>query len=73
MRTTVDIPDQLYRQLKARAALDGTSVKEVLLKLVQRDLRPRVRPRRTQFPLIAGREKRRLNVNGRQVDDILFS
>lgn len=31
MRTTVDIPDSIYRQLKIRAARDGRTVKALLL------------------------------------------
>ena len=31
MRTTVDVPDPLYRRIKARAALKGQSVKAFLL------------------------------------------
>jgi hypothetical protein len=34
MRTTVDIPDSVYRELKSRAALEGRSVKELILKSV---------------------------------------
>lgn len=32
MRTTVDIPDPIYRELKSRAALEGRTVKELLLR-----------------------------------------
>ena len=32
MRTTVDIPDPIYRELKGRAALEGKTVKELLLR-----------------------------------------
>lgn len=35
MRTTLDLPDELFRQLKARAALLGTSVKELLTSYVE--------------------------------------
>jgi hypothetical protein len=32
MRTTVDIPDPIYRELKSQAALEGKTVKELLLR-----------------------------------------
>jgi hypothetical protein len=32
MRTTVDIPDPLYRALKKKAAHEGHSVKELVLR-----------------------------------------
>lgn len=38
MRTTIDIPDSLYRQLKARAALEGRPVKDLVGMLLQRGL-----------------------------------
>ena len=31
MKTTVDVPDSLYRQIKARAALQGKTVKAFFL------------------------------------------
>jgi hypothetical protein len=37
MRATVDIPDPIYRELKREAALEGRTVKELIL---QRVLRP---------------------------------
>ncbi|MCY7417937.1 MAG: hypothetical protein LH650_05495 [Chloroflexi bacterium] len=33
MKATVDIPDQLYRQVKARAALHGRAVRDVTIEL----------------------------------------
>jgi hypothetical protein len=35
MKTTMDIPDQLYRQLKARSAAKGMAVREVLIGLIE--------------------------------------
>ncbi len=39
MRTTLDLPDALLRQLKARAALEGTSLKSFMRNVVERGLR----------------------------------
>lgn len=38
MRTTVDLPDGLYRQIKARAALEGLPVKALVGRLLQRGM-----------------------------------
>jgi hypothetical protein len=38
MKTTVEIPDTLYRQLKARAALEGQTVKDFLVDAVRAKL-----------------------------------
>ena len=35
MRTTVDIPDDLYRQIKSRSSLEGLAVREVTVALYQ--------------------------------------
>ena len=40
MRTTIDIPDLIYRELKSEAAFEGTSVKKLILRSVE------ARPRR---------------------------
>lgn len=36
MKATIDIPDELYRQIKARSALLGRAVREVTIELYQR-------------------------------------
>jgi len=38
MRTSLDIPDPLFRHLKARAALEGSTLRDLVLSLVQRGL-----------------------------------
>lgn len=72
MRTTIDLPDPVYRRLKARAALQGATVKEVLLRLVQRELARQTAQRRASFPLIRGKETRQLSLTNEQIDEILF-
>ncbi len=38
MRTTLDLPDETFRQLKAQAALNGLMLKELVTQLIQRGL-----------------------------------
>jgi hypothetical protein len=54
IRTTVDIPASLYRKLKAQAAAQGRSIRELILLGVRITLveGKRPRPRRVKFPLI---------------------
>jgi len=55
MKTTVEIPDDLFRQAKARAALEGSSLRELMTEGLRRVLQtPRspTRLRRAPFPLI---------------------
>jgi hypothetical protein len=38
MKTTVDVPDRLYRQIKARAALRGQTIKSFFIDAVREKL-----------------------------------
>lgn len=40
MRTTVDLPDDLFRQAKASAALRGIKLRELIIECVARGLSP---------------------------------
>lgn len=44
MRTTLDLPDELMRHLKARAALEGRSLRDLVLELVERGLKAPAAP-----------------------------
>ncbi|MEX2303748.1 MAG: hypothetical protein WD733_22585 [Bryobacterales bacterium] len=76
MRVTVDIPDHLYEQLKAKAATEGSSIKQIIVGLIDRELRASgsktaaslPRP----FPLIKGKAKRTLRITNQEIDEILF-
>ena len=72
MRTTVEIPMPIYRQLKAKAALEGLSVKEVILHCARRELQLEPSGRRVKCPIINGKEKRKLNLANTQINEILF-
>lgn len=63
MRTTLDLPDDLFRQVKAKAALDGTKLKDLLTHYVESGLRQSVQPasqlpQRSRLPVIKARGKR---------------
>lgn len=36
VKATVDIPDELYRRVKAKSALDGRTIRDVTVELFQR-------------------------------------
>lgn len=38
MRTTIDLPNDLFRQVKARAALDGTTLKDLITRYVKQGI-----------------------------------
>ena len=57
MRTTVDIPDETYKLLKTRAAAEGGTVKQLLLRGAETILREPVQkkvPRLSEPPLNKG-------------------
>ena len=72
MRTTIDIPDATYRRLKA-AALRGLSIREVVLRLVQREMTsPRPRKGQLKLPLIESERPGSLRLTNAQINEILF-
>ncbi|MBV8672170.1 MAG: hypothetical protein JOZ33_01940 [Acidobacteriaceae bacterium] len=73
MRTTVDIPDPLYRELKSKAALEGRTVKELILRSVEEQLgkhttQPR---RRITVPLVPSSEPGSLNIDNEGIFEII--
>ncbi|HEY3291028.1 MAG TPA: hypothetical protein VGK87_12930 [Anaerolineae bacterium] len=54
MKTTIEIPDALFREAKARAAMQGIKLKDLIADALREKLSapPADRPRRTKFPII---------------------
>jgi hypothetical protein len=73
MRTTVDIPDPVYRRLKIRAANEGSSAKELILRGVKHVLkeRPRKRGRRVKLPLIHSTQPGTLDLDNDKIFQII--
>lgn len=73
MRTTVDIPDALYRMLKARAAAEGRSVKALLLDAAAHALTAGASRsgRRVRVPLVASRRPGRLKLDNSRIYDAI--
>ena len=75
MRTTIDIPDETYRELEIKAARQGQSVRQLVLLSIQRDL-SETAPRKVQkmeLPVIRSSNPGSLNLTNEMIDDILFS
>jgi len=73
MRTTVDIPDALYRRLKARAADEGRSAKSLILRGVESVLQTGApRPhRRVQLPIVPSKRPGTLRLDNARIYDII--
>ncbi|HVM74145.1 MAG TPA: hypothetical protein VMT75_00800 [Candidatus Saccharimonadales bacterium] len=73
MRTTVDIPDSLYQELKAKAAREKRSVKELILRGVEGEvgLRKRKKQRRVTLPLVRSKWPGTLEVDNEKIYDLI--
>lgn len=54
MKTTIEIPDELFREAKARAAMEGIKLKDLIAAALREKLNalPDDKPRRARFPII---------------------
>jgi hypothetical protein len=67
MRTTIEIPDELFRAAKAKAALEGRKLKDLMIEGLQQVVaQPPKRKRKlhtVKFPLIEGKKDGRVITN----------
>lgn len=72
MRTTVDIPDETYRELKIKSAREGTTVRQILLRGIQRELEGAAegRVRKLELPLIRSSRPGTLDLTNEQIDEL---
>lgn len=76
MRTTIDLPDGLFRRTKALAAMRGSSMKDLIVSAIEREVNPQEgdtapRSRRVKLPLFHLRTKRKLDLTEFNFDDLL--
>jgi hypothetical protein len=86
MRTTIDMPEALYRKTKAVAALRGSSMKDLIVRAVEHEISgatQKSKPRHstkaskivvdpdTGFPLIKSSGARTLDLSNFDFDDLL--
>jgi hypothetical protein len=73
MRTTVDIPDPKYRLLKSRAASEGKTVKELVMRGVDVVLAEEKAPkrRRLKLPLIRSAHPGTLDIDNERIYDLI--
>jgi len=73
MRTTVDIPDPVYRRLKTRAASEGSSVRALILRGVEQLVQGKSQPARDGFfpPLVPSKRPGSLRIDNARIYDII--
>ena len=72
MRTTIDIPDELFRRVKAEAALRGQSLKTFFLNALENEFSTKQTPvrRRAKLPLVNSKESH-YEISAERIADIL--
>jgi hypothetical protein len=73
MRTTVDIPDAIYRRLKARAAAEGKTAKALILEGVEQVFKGQSQPARKKLklPLIPSKRPGSMHLDNARIYDII--
>ena len=69
----MDIPDAVYRRLKSRAASEGSSAKELILRGVQEVLKESRRKsrRRIKLPIIRSKQPGTLELDNDKIFEII--
>ena len=72
MRTSIDIPDPLYRDIKVHAATEGRTVRDVILEAVTAQLANRNAAPAKPFrvPVIHSKRPGTLNLTNEQIDEL---
>ncbi len=73
MRTTVDVPDPVFRKMKATAALRGVSLKQFLLNAVEQEMarKPSARDYTVTVPLIRSKRPGKRALTNAEIEDLL--
>jgi plasmid stability protein len=73
MRTTVDIPDETYRRLKVKAAREGQTVRQLLLRSIHREIGevPENPVKRLTEPILTSDSPGSIRIDNEQIYDII--
>ena len=75
MRTTIELPNALFRRTKATAALRGSSMKDLIVRAIEREVGPRPsKPAKSQsskLPVLHLKPGAKLDLTNFDFDDLL--
>ena len=73
MRTTIDIPDEVYRKLKVKAALEGETVRQIALRGIEREIEPAEARsvRRLQEPILKSYAPGSIQIDNERIYDLI--
>jgi hypothetical protein len=75
MRTTVDLPDPLFKRVKAEAALRGLKLRDFIRHSLEQALTgnsQKAKSRRVRLPLVQGDGERQIDPTREQLDASLW-
>jgi hypothetical protein len=73
MRTTLDIPDDAYRRLKIKAAVEGKTIRKIALRGILREIDvPAAKPiRRLAKPILKSYAPGSIRIDNEQIYDLI--
>jgi predicted DNA-binding ribbon-helix-helix protein len=74
MRTSIDLPDDLFRRLKILAASRRVTLKTLVQRAVESEVaraRSHAPRRRLRFPILDSKEPGTLNLKNAEIEDLL--
>ncbi|MDA0348779.1 MAG: hypothetical protein O3C43_15910 [Verrucomicrobia bacterium] len=72
MRTSIDIPDKLFKKAKITAAEQGTSIKDLLIRGLQKTLNElSAKPDASRLPKLPVEGRKPYDLSGEQIQSLL--
>jgi hypothetical protein len=73
MRTTIDLPDALFRQVKSKAALRGETLKEFVQAAIEKEISTETAGKlfRVKLPLLKSKKPKTLSLTNAEIENLL--
>lgn len=74
MRTTIDLPDDLYKNARTRAIEDGTTLRQMVvdaLTLLMAERTSRAPAKRLELPVIRSKRTDKLDIDSERIYEII--
>ena len=73
MRTTIDLPNDLFRQVKSKAALRGETLKEFVQSAIEKEISVAAPASsfRVKLPLIKSKTPKTLSLTNAEIENLL--
>ena len=73
MRTTIDLPNDLFRQVKSKAALRGETLKEFVQSAIEKEISVEAPASsfRVKLPLIKSKKPKALSLTNAEIENLL--